>query len=388
MQSANDDRRRWDLGPTSRDLPTLVAGPRVEQVRAELDNDAAADVLVVTKPANVRWLTGFTGSNGIAVVAADRLVLVTDERYKTQAERQLSDGQVEADIRIGRDLLALVADMFRSATVGVDEAHITWKQQRQLADLTSDGAVAPAGPVVERLRQTKDAAELARLELAAAIADAALDEAMNELRSRFDEPGPSMTERDLAIVIDRAMADMGADGVSFPTIVATGDNSALPHARPSGRSIGHGDLLLIDMGARVDGYGSDMTRTFALGGFSPETDRMYTAVQQAQAAGVAAVANGVEARAVHKVATAVLAEHGLADYFIHGTGHGIGLEIHETPFLSPTAGDTLRTGYVVTVEPGVYKPDSGGVRIEDSVLVTNDGCRPLTKYPKDPVVPI
>lgn len=368
-------------------LPPISAGPRLELTLGRLGG--VCDILVVTKPVNVRWLTGFTGSNGIAAVTPDGLILVTDERYTTQAQQELALTGAIAEVRIGRDLFGLIADAVADKRVGVEDHHITWQAQRELAELVGGGTVVAAGPVVDNLRRTKDLAELARLERAAAIADAALERVMNDTAGMAPSDQTSgISERGLARKLEQAMFDLGADDVSFPTIVAAGPNSALPHARPSHRPLQPGDLLVIDMGARVDGYGSDMTRTFALGGFSAESERMYRAVEAAQQAGVAAVADGVSTRHVHQVTSGLLDDHGLGQYFIHGTGHGIGLEIHETPFLSKSADDTLRTGYVVTVEPGVYLPDVGGVRIEDSVLVTEDGCRPLTKHPKDPVLPI
>ncbi len=362
-------------------LVSMTTTERLERLRSELFDQC--DVAVVTKPANIRWLTGFTGSNGLVAVAPHRLVLVTDERYSTQAAEQVAAAEVDAEVRIGRRLYDLIDDVVSETTVGVEGHHITWDDQLILAELVRAGSVISVGPLIEKLRRGKDQGELARLKLACRIADAALADALVDLGA-----GRYRTEQALAVALEQAMAERGAEDRSFPTIVASGPNSALPHARPSGRVLGPGDLLVIDMGAKVDGYGSDMTRSFVIGEFTSQTERMYRAVEESQLAGVRAVAAGVGTGTIHSATSSVLQRHGLGDYFIHGTGHGIGLEIHESPFLSSTSDDTLRTGYVVTVEPGVYIPGVGGVRIEDSVLVTEDGCRRLTNHPKDPVLSV
>lgn len=362
-------------------LEPMSTTDRLGALRSSLAD--VCDVAVINKPANIRWLTGFTGSNGLVVVSPERLILATDERYGDQAASQLASAGIEAEVRISRGLYAVVSEHLISTKVGLEGHHITWDDQRTVQAMVEGGSVVPIGQVVEGLRRHKDPGELARLELACRIADASLAEVLSEFVD-----GRHRTERDVAVALERAMAERGAEDRSFPTIVASGPNSARPHAQPSNRTMSSGDLLVIDMGAKVDGYGSDMTRSFAVGGFTAETERMYRAVEESQAAGVQLVASGVGADAVHRATRSVLDEHGLVEYFIHGTGHGIGLEIHEGPFLSSTTDDTLRTGYVVTVEPGVYIPEVGGVRIEDSVLVTEDGNRRLTNHPKDPVLAV
>ncbi len=374
--SAPDDLR----GEVAALAPMPRTG-RLERLRSALDD--RCDTFVVTKPENIRWLTGFTGSNGLVAVTQRDVVLVTDERYSVQAVEQLAASTLEAEVRIGRALFNLVGDKMSDGVTALEGHHVTWDQQRQVEELIGSGRLVSLGPVIDQLRRHKEPGELTRLELACRIADRALALALAEFSA-----GRYQTERRLASGIERAMEDLGADGISFPTIVAAGPNSAMPHARPSDRRLSEGDLLVVDMGAKVDGYGSDMTRSFAIGGFSDETERMYRAVEQSQAAGVAAVAAGTSTREIHAVTSAVLDDHGLGEYFIHGTGHGIGLEIHENPFLSRTTDDTLRSGYVVTVEPGVYIPGLGGVRIEDSVLVTDNGCRRLTNHPKNPILSI
>lgn len=378
-------------GAGGRPLVAMDVAARSRRLAQEVAD--RCDAVMITKPANLRWLTGFTGSNGAAALVGDDVIVATDGRYRTQIEHQLARAGVTAHVRIGRRLDHLLLSELEkrlgtSPRLAVESHHITWDHQRSLTDQLeqrwgSGAELEPLGPVIDDLRQIKDDGEVDRLRRAAEIADAALAEVKAELTNL--EPG-SFSERWLARRLESAMLDLGADEAGFPTIVASGPNSALPHARPGDRTIGRGDLVIIDMGARVDGYGSDMTRTFTIGDFTARTEELYRAVEAAQAAGLDAVEADIEAVAVDEVCRRVLAEHDLAEAFVHGAGHGIGLEIHENPFLSRTSDAVLRAGQVITVEPGVYIPGLGGVRIEDSVIVTESGHTPLTRSPKDPVV--
>ncbi len=357
-------------------LPAMEVAARSARLRTAIDG--VCELFIVTKPANVRWLTGFTGSNAAVAVTADELVVATDARYTEQLDQQLDEAGVEARIVIERAVLAaLLEGVPADLAVGLEHHHVTWAQHQQAVEVLGPDRVRPLDRLVETEREVKDEGELARLSRAATIADEALASVLADLP-------PQVTEQQIARRLETTMVDLGADGISFPTIVAAGVNSSRPHAVPSARPLADGDLLVIDMGAAVDGYGSDMTRTFVVGGFSAETEDMYRAVETAQAAGVAAVVDGVSTVAVDGACRGVLGELGMADEFVHGAGHGIGLEIHETPFLGKTDPVDLRTGQVVTVEPGVYRAGVGGVRIEDSVIVTGDGCRPITLSPKNP----
>ncbi|MEM7271575.1 MAG: aminopeptidase P family protein [Actinomycetota bacterium] len=352
---------------------------RLRRVRSAMVG-VGCDALVVTKAVNIRWLTGFTGSAGLIVIGPDRLALVTDQRYQTQVREQLAAASVEAEVAITREPEApVVAAVAGADSVGLESEHVTWAEVRRFERWLDGRALIATEQLVETERRVKDAGEIDRLRAAAAIADAALAEVIGEL-------GTGLTEAEVATRLDRAMVDGGADGPSFPTIVAAGPNSAKPHARPSDRVIADGDMVVIDFGASVDGYGSDMTRSFLIGAADARQREIYEAVADAQAAGVAAVADGVAEREIDRACRDRLADHGLAEAFIHGTGHGIGLEIHENPILSTRATGILRTGYVVTVEPGAYLPDLGGIRVEDSVVVTDSGCETLTHSPKDPNV--
>jgi Xaa-Pro aminopeptidase len=355
-----------------------VAG-RAARLRAALD-DAGCDGLVVTNLTNVRYLTGFTGSAALLLVDGDGLTFVTDGRYRDQAADQLGAAGVEAAVRIGRTadeqrehLAGAAAGLAR---LGLEAEDVTWGQQRRFAETWFPGAtLVPTSGVVEALRARKDAGEVARLDAACAIAD----DALASVRPRL---GDGLTEAAFARELENAMRERGASGPSFDTIVAAGPNSAKPHHRAGDRRIEDGDLVVVDFGALVDGYHSDMTRTVMVGTPSPTQARMYEVVQASQAAGVAAVRAGVEARAVDEACRAVIREAGWEDAFLHGTGHGVGLDIHEAPRVSTVADATLADGHVVTVEPGVYLAEHGGVRIEDTVVVTPEGSRTLTRAPK------
>lgn len=355
-------------------LPPLRVDGRIDRLRARLADDGI-DAAVITASANVVWLTGFGGSNGTVLVAGDGAVLVTDSRYAEQAPEQLEAAGCDAEVVIAGDPVAVGAERFGAAAVVGLEETIAWGDQRRWAEAAAD--LAPMASVVEELRAVKDPAELARIEAAAAVTD----EALAEIRPRL-RPGTSETE--IQRGIDDAIRARGAAGPAYDTIVASGPNSARPHARPTDRELAPGDLLIIDAGAVVDGYRSDMTRTFVMGRPTAEKADMIELVTRAQAAGVAAVRPGAPTGVVDEACRSVIAEAGLGDAFVHGTGHGVGLDIHELPRVCSGATAILRPGHVLTVEPGVYIAGVGGVRVEDSVVVTADGCRTLTRHPKDP----
>jgi Xaa-Pro aminopeptidase len=264
------------------------------------------------------------------------------------------------------------------ATLGLEAAHVSWARQRSFAaDWFPNLELVPTVNLVEDLRKVKDAGELARLAAAAEIADQALDRVRPQLAH-----GP--TEEAFGRTLDFEMRELGASGPSFETIVASGPNAAMPHHRPGSRPIRAGEPVVLDFGARFDGYCSDMTRTVWVDHVAhPDLRRAVDVVLASQAAGVAAVRAGVPAADVDQACREVIARAGWAEFFVHGTGHGVGLDIHEAPSVAATSTDTLETGHVLTVEPGVYLPGLGGVRIEDTVVVTEDGCRPLTSTPKD-----
>ena len=390
-------------------LPPITVTGRLDRLRAAFD-EHEVDALIVTTLANIRYLTGFSGSAGILTVTRDRALLTTDGRYRTQSAEQLekAGAAAQVDIVIGpaaEQRKAAQGLLTSHARIGLEADSVTWSAQRSWAELLTgasasadssadaDGSASadidavPATPAtsllvpttnaVEALRERKDAAEIARMERAAAIADAALFEVLPLMTQ-------GVTEEHFALELDTAMRRGGAESTAFDTIVAAGENSAKPHHHPGPRRINVGDPVVVDFGATFEGYRSDMTRTFCVG-VDPEGElaRIFEVVRTSQAAGAAAVRPGISAKEVDDVCRAVIAEAGWADRFEHGTGHGVGLDIHEAPTVSQLGTAILAPGFVVTVEPGVYVPGHGGVRVEDTLVVTEDGARPLTRFTKD-----
>ncbi len=355
----------------------LDVSGRAGRIRARWDG---IEALLVTDLTNIRWLTGFTGSAGTAVVLADMIVLVTDGRYGDQGERQLAAAGCRGSIRVGTttaDQLSLIADVVSSVgRLGFESAHTSHARWRQL-----EGALplelVPTSGMVEAGRRTKDAAEIALIEQACSIADRALAEVAPTIVAGRTE---AQVRNDLEVL----MREFGAAGPSYETIVATGPvNAPLPHHRPTDTVIEDGHTVIIDVGALVDGYHSDMTRTFVVGEPTSLQQEVYDAVLAAQVAGVAAVRPGVTSLELDNVCRGLLTDAGFGPWFTHGTGHGVGLLIHEDPFVNSSGGWVLQEGDVVTVEPGVYRGDFGGIRVEDLVEVTSTGGRALTRSPKD-----
>lgn len=350
---------------------------RVDRLRSRLD-ELGCDSMLVTHLPNVRWLSGFTGSNGFIVVSADQQKLYTDARYEASVAAELAESESSFEPVVstsrGSDLYEECLKTF--TRIGFEAKSVTWDQHQSVAYTAQPGDLIPTYGVCEQLRRTKDIGEQNLLRHAAWIADEALSSVIPALV-------PGSTERDVAFELDTHMRKLGADGPAYETIVASGPHSALPHATPTDRAFEAGDLLVIDVGARFCDYGSDMTRTFVVGA-DPTADqlRWYEAVDEAQRAGVAALSNGVDESEIDAVCRRVLAGYGLEEAFVHGTGHGIGLEIHEDPVLSPRSLGTLHSGLVITVEPGVYFPGAGGVRIEDAVVMGENRCSVITNSPK------
>ena len=362
-------------------LPRLRVDGRIARLRDRLDN-ARVDAAVIVEPANVRWLTGFTGSNGtVVVLGTGEAVLVTDSRYAEQAPAQLAESGCGDDVEVvvaRRAAEAAAERLEGTARLGLEDS-VAWGEQIRWSKAV-EAETVPLTAMVESLRAIKDDAELARIQAAARIADAALAAAEPMLR-------PGTTEMQIQQALDDAIRAAGASGPAYDTIVASGPNSALPHARPTDRQLRAGDLVIIDVGATVDGYRSDMTRSFVLGDADERAAAMLEAVGRSQSAGVAAVRSGIEAGEIDKACRSIIEEAGMGDAFVHGTGHGVGLDVHELPRVTAGSEAVLAPGNVLTVEPGVYFPGFGGVRVEDLVVVTDDGCRPLTLHPKTPLVP-
>jgi len=356
--------------------PVQTAG-RLDRLRVLLDG-AQVDALLVTHLTNIAYLTGFTGSAALLLVTPDNALFVTDGRYGAQSAAQLSAAGVGARIEVANEqqkelLSASVSDGWR---LGLEAEHVTWADHgRYSGEWFPTATLSATVGLVEGLRETKDPGEIDRIREACRIADAAFAAVRPMLAD-----GP--TEQEFGLELDTTMRRLGAADVSFETIVASGPNGARPHHRPAQRTVVDGDLVVVDFGALVDQYHSDMTRTVQVGAASETQHRMYEVVRAAQAAGAALVAPGVTAKSIDEACREVIAEAGWADFFTHGTGHGVGLDIHEAPRVGTTSTATLAPGHVVTVEPGVYLADHGGVRIEDTLVVTESGAEALTLSPK------
>ena len=373
-------------------LPPMDVPSRLPKLREALFGGDAptadqCDTFIVTNLTNIRWLSGFSGSAGILVVSENTCVLITDGRYAVQAPEETATTATEVRIaqRGGQqnELLkeAVLGNRSKASAkqnpkVGLEAEHISWERQQTLSQEFND--LVPIKGVIEKLRRSKDHGEIARIEAAAAIADAALAAMLPKLA----DTSTSMTEQDFAADLDREFRRLGASDSAFPTIVAAGSNGARPHAQPGPRTIQPGELTVIDSGAVVDGYRSDMTRTVSVGKPSEVAQQMWQVVQESQQAGVDAVKAGATTGEIDKICRDIINNAGWGEAFMHSTGHGVGLDIHEIPAVSANTEEILQVGEVITVEPGIYLGEHGGVRIEDTVSVTSAGCRPLTKTPK------
>ncbi|MFN7935461.1 MAG: Xaa-Pro peptidase family protein [Bryobacteraceae bacterium] len=355
--------------------PSTEHAPRRERLIANFA-EWKVDSLLVTALPNVRYLSGFTGSNAALLLTPRESTLFTDPRYTFQSAQ-------ECDCRVAITknhlLPAVVSAISRRKLkrIGVERDRLTFQAFDFLREKLPLGVeMAPLTAAVETLRMVKSPEEITRIRRAVNTNSKAYAAALTRLR-------PGMSENDLAAELDFQMRRHGAEGCAFETIVASGARAALPHARPTRNRIEPDQLLLIDMGAAQDGYASDMTRTVFVGSAKSEWKRRYRAVLEAQLAAIAAIRAGVAAAKPDREARRVLAAHGLDKEFTHSTGHGLGLEIHEPPRLGKKETTILQAGMTITVEPGIYLKDKGGIRIEDTVLVTESGCEILTPTTKD-----
>ena len=360
------------------DVAPAHHGDRRDRLRARVAA-AELDALLVTDPVNVRWCSGFTGSNGQVLVRTDGDddLLITDARYQARAEAEAPD----LDRVLRRDPVAVVIDELNAPfRLGFEAEHLSWDAGQRLRErITGAGAAAdPTTGEVEALRLVKDAHELAMLTEACRLTTSALTWLLDEVVR------PGITEAELAQHLERRFVELGAERAAFDTIVAGGPNAAIPHHAPTDRPLAAGDILTIDAGARYDGYHADCTRTVGIGHLDDHLREIHDLVRHAQAAGRAATVVGASGGDVDAAARDLIEQAGYGEAFVHGTGHGVGLEIHEAPAVSRGATATLDAGMTLTVEPGVYLPGIGGVRIEDTVVVTADGpATPLTDAPRE-----
>jgi len=352
--------------------PTRLAALRDALARGDFDG------LLVTSLANVRYLTGFSGSNALLLVTAKECLLLTDFRYATQVEEEVNGAasvRIEAN-SLWTGLWSALAGLTGVDRVGFESAHLLHRDFQRLLEQGARWQWRPVTDLVESLREQKDVGEIAHIEGAVAIAERALDATLREIH-------PGLTEMQVAGMLEQQLRHAGSEGFPFESIVASGPRSALPHARASDRQLALGDLLLLDFGAIYRGYCSDITRTFVLGPATAEQQDVYNVVREANAVASGAIRAGMRGMAADALARDYIDARGFGAAFGHSLGHGIGLEVHEAPRLSKTAEATLPLGAVVTIEPGIYRSGWGGVRIEDDVLLTDAGPRMLTSFPRD-----
>lgn len=347
---------------------------RLKRLRQMLQ-DGQCDAMLITNAYNRRYMTGFTGTAGYVLITDDRAVLMTDFRYREQAPREVVGFEV---IEHGADIQASLAQWLHEQkvqTVAVESTTLTHQEYTQLEEAFTDIVVMPSLGWVEQLRVVKDEAEIAIMQQAADLADATFTHILDYIK-------PGVAERDIALEIEFYMRKHGATSSSFETIVASGPRSALPHGVASERIIGNHEFVKLDFGAYMNGYCSDITRTVFVGTPTDKHKAIYNIVLEAQQAGLDGVRPGLLGREADALTRDVIKGYGYSGFFGHGTGHGLGMEIHEAPRLSMTSETQLTEGMVVTVEPGIYLPDFGGVRIEDDVVLTKDGAVRLTQSTK------
>lgn len=353
-------------------MPPDPSGTREAALRARLAA-AGLDGLLVTHLPNVRYLTGFTGTAGVALVLADEAVLVTDFRYAAQAPAEVGErARVEiAELDVWERVDRLLQGRARTPVIGFEEESVTVRTARRLEALSPAVELRPTSGLVEALRARKEPAEVAAIRQAARLAGEAFGATLPAIRA-------GATERAIAAVLESELRRRGSEWHPFPTIVASGPRSALPHARTAARTVEPGDFVLVDFGAQVDGYCADLTRTVVAGRADERQRVVYDLVREAQGRALAGLHAGMSGREADALARGVIAARGFGDAFGHSLGHGLGLEVHEAPRLSRANGDELPEDAVVTVEPGVYFPGWGGVRLEDDVRLTPDGAELLS----------
>ena len=353
---------------------------RIERLRAAAA-EAGVDALYISNLSNVRYLCGFTGSSGSVLVAPAGAWFLTDGRYRTQAPEQVEAAQIEVYTlpdQLGAALARLAGELGVSR-IGFEADHVAVSAQDKLHDYFPGCELVATRALVEGLRRVKEPEEVERMRQAAELGDAGFAYILERVK-------PGRSERELAIELECHMRMQGAEAVSFPSIVAAAERSALPHASPSGRVVEEGRFLLFDLGCVFQGYCSDMTRTVVIGHADDRHREIYQLVAAAQQAGLDALSPGRSGAELDAASRQVIVDGGYGEAFGHSLGHGVGLEIHEAPTLRSTSTDILEPGHAVTVEPGIYLPGWGGVRIEDLAVVTGDGHRCLNHAPKELIV--
>lgn len=354
--------------------------PRVEALRERLRCEGLGGLLV-TGPESRRYLSGFTGSAGSLLILPDRAALLTDFRYVEQARGQAPDVEVVQTAQQPLETLGQLVRDHGVTRLGFEKDNLTYGYYQQLGARLPGVELVPVSGWVEALRQVKEDAEVDQIARAQSLVDKGFRQILDFIR-------PGRTEKEIAVELEYNLLRLGADRMAFDTIVVSGPRSSLPHGRPGERQLQPGDLVTIDVGVMVDGYCSDLTRTVAVGRLDVQQRRIHDLVLRAQEAALLAARPGVGCAGLDRVAREVISAAGYGDRFGHGLGHGVGLAVHEGPRVSQSAPpeQELVVGNVITVEPGVYIPGWGGVRIEDLVVITPNGCRNLTTSPKHLII--
>ena len=357
-----------------------MSDQRAARIAALVDGLSVAhlDGILLTGLSNIRYLTGFSGSSALLVVTPREVVFITDFRYQTQADDEVGSVArvcIEAS-SLWAGLWQQLATLANVKVLGFETAHIQHRDFQRLVEAGARWQWRPTVDLVETLRERKDPAEIALIREAADVATHALSRTLPEIRV-------GQTELQVAGILEKALRDAGSEGFPFPSIVASGDRAALPHARTSRREIQDGDFLLMDFGAEVGGYCSDITRTVVVGKADEEQRTVYNVVRAANERAAGGVRAGMSGKDADAIARLYIERAGYGELFGHSLGHGIGLEVHESPRLARTAEGTLPEGAVVTIEPGVYRAGWGGIRIEDDVVLGADGPQILTQFPRE-----
>jgi len=347
-----------------------VSFSRLDQLRLHVADDAC---ILISHPINVRYLCGYTGSNGLLLSTPDKAYLFTDTRYEIQCEQECFDVEV---VMAKAGLLVSALEYLTCNELSIEAAHMSVATREAIASAKPEVNVKNTRGLVEGLRVVKDAGELELISAACAISVAALEQVATYLR-------PGLSEREIAQHLEHTMLQLGADDKAFESIVATGSNTAIPHHQPTKRVVESGDLIKIDFGAKLDGYHADCTRMFVAGQPAEWQTELHSVVRECQQMARETLRSGVLAAHVDATARDFMKSHGKGHLFTHGLGHGVGLEIHEDPFFSRQPTTTIVEGTIVTIEPGAYIRDQGGVRIEDTVVVTEVGYKNLTNFTYD-----
>ena len=351
---------------------------RVERLRKRLETESL-EALLVTNLTNVHYLSGFTGSAGTCLILMDRGYFLSDGRYLTQSIEQVKDLETVIGSEPHLKMIKKNGLIPDGLSTGFEADYLSVSQMDQLKELFPQADWIPTSRIIEAIAAVKDESELRAIRTAVEITDQVFDQIVPELRV-------GVSEGEIAAKLSYTYKILGADGDAFPPIVAGGPNSALPHAEPTDRAFQDGDFVILDFGARYGGYHADMTRTVVVGNATDRHKELYEIVKESQKQGCDAAKAGVSGKKLDSVTRDHITEKGYGEYFVHNTGHGLGLEVHTLPKLSQTSEDVLLENYVVTIEPGIYIPDWGGVRIEDDVIIQKDGCDILNQSTKELLV--